>query len=490
MLCLISVCSVWAPCELEAREVMWRLLGLAAIASALKLLPDNEVSVDKDRKAANQVLLKVAQGGEDHLRLMLATLAADGVDLGLLQHWLEDEKAAAAAPVSWKWDEETLTESDSFRDLEVLVSAITKARASHLPLSRSVLAAMDRDRMARALRGLEALGYGQKGCGSPCDSLTSLAKSSWQLFRLVRAQREVRRDEAKQVLAEIAHSGRMEPVLSRFAALGFDYTALLRWMSDNGSFQLLLKGLEAENRSMVRSAFGELLAEGKEVLSSRLLELQGLGYDIAKVKAWYSGAESFQVAEVDAGHMVELMKQQDQEGMKRAIKDLIKQGGKVRLESALARLKALGYDPKEAERLAGGQSQPTEPKSEALVMSLKHGDRQQASQALHRILAEGGRDGLQRALAELKRQGIDPELFQEWVAEGVEALVKEKPVELVQQGRRQDMVRLLASHLREGGQRKVQQVLAKLQKEGYNSSEVQAWLYANAPLPLKHTVGA
>ena len=447
---------------------MWRLLGLAFTASALKLLPDNEVS---DRRAANQVLLKVAHGGEERLRLMLATLAAEGVDLGHLQHWLEDEKAA---PVSFKW-----AESQSFRDLELLSQEISKARASHSVLSPEVLAEMDRERMARALRGLEALGYGEKPCGSPCEALSSLQKSTWQLFRLVRAQEGLRRFDAKQVLAEIAHSGRMEAVLSRFAALGFDYTALLRWMSDNGSFQRLLKGLENEDRAMVRSAFGELLAEGKDVLSQRLLELQGLGYDIAKVKAWYAG-------EVDAGRMVELLKQQDQEGMRRAIKELIKQGGKVRLESALKRLKALGHDPKEAERLAGGKES-----SEALEMSLKHGDRQQASQVMQRILAQSGRDGLQRALKEMKGRGIEPQRFQEWVAEGVEALVKEKPLELVQEGRRQDLVGLLASHLREGGQRKVEEVLGKLQKEGYNSSEVQAWLYGNAPVPhLKQAVGA
>ena len=264
---------------------------------------------DGDRRDANFALLAAAnRGGQQHVSLVLALLAAEGYDVDMLQQWFSGGGVppfVGAAGIASEAKRVALA-----RSFQSLLEGI---RADRPQAAKALIVKMAEDggqaRVSNTLKALLLLGYDVKafqtwiegGPALPKPSPAKVAQNPWHMHLLIEALQRADRKAVKKVLAGIVRQGGladMTRVLGSFAAMGYDYVGLMQWLqSEEGAkppskpkiadpeLALLLQGLQAGDRSQVKLAFAGFLKKGD--LSTVFAKLQAMGYDLEKIKRWY-----------------------------------------------------------------------------------------------------------------------------------------------------------------------------------------------------------
>ena len=384
------------------------------------------------------------------------------------------------------------------------------------------------------------LNFNANEVGHP--SKTNSFNSTAELSQLIHAVQDADRHAAKQVLADIVRDGgepQMQDVLGRFAAMGYDYNVLLRWVSGaltltgeaaqaihtkhtaahpehqippvkimkatkavtkvskeeeaaEVGFKFLLRGLDTSNETLVKDAFAQMLQNGgKAFLSSKLLEVQKMGYDIEAIKRWYSSKQikqslrpeitqpnkvnSKQMPQMmrestlhdsesmsqslnnaskssEAKEIIELMKAENHAGMKEKITEIFTTGGEPKIKSVLAAVQAMGYDPADVELVAAGKKR-------------KH--KEQKSQKVNKEKQEKEKEQKkQDQKVENKKKENDKD-----VADEALSLLKS-----IAGGDRDGARKQLGYVWSKGGQDELQEVLQRVQFAGHDAAQIQAWV--------------
>lgn len=390
------------------------------------------------------------------------------------------------------------------------------------------------------------LNFNANEVGHP--SKTNSFNSTAELSQLIHAVQDADRHAAKQVLADIVRDGgepQMQDVLGRFAAMGYDYNVLLRWVSGaltltgeaaqaihtkhtaahpehpippvkimkatkavtkvskeeeaaEVGFKFLLRGLDTSNETLVKDAFAQMLQNGgKAFLSSKLLEVQKMGYDIEAIKRWYSSKQikqslrpeitqpklkvnSKQMPQMmrestlhdsesmsqslnnaskssEAKEIIELMKAENHAGMKEKITEIFTTGGEPKIKSVLAAVQAMGYDPADVELVAAGKKR-------------KH--KEQKSQKVNKDKEKQEKEKEQK---EQKKQDKKVENEKKEndkdVADEALSLLKS-----IAGGDRDGARKQLGYVWSKGGQDELQEVLQRVQFAGHDAAQIQAWV--------------
>ncbi|CAE7293687.1 unnamed protein product, partial [Symbiodinium necroappetens] len=443
-------------------------------AFALKLpkntleLPDHTAVereiVEGDQRGANTALLAAAEGGKRHLEMVWALLALD-YDPEDLQKWLSTASPLPPSHfsnLSVEGYDRSLGE-DVRNLLETLRANRPDGPEAVKALIRKVATLGGAGRVSKALQALQALGYSPQELQSWIERRTHgqalVAKgparaieNSWNVYLLIDGLKHSSRAEVKKVLAHIG-AEEMVHVLGMFAALGYDYNMLLKWLQSeseeeeveipsNSDFALLLKDLEkeAETRAEVKEVFARMLKTGN--LSSSFARLQSMGYDLDALKRWYQSrlkAPPQPVHERDSrpGKLGEVFRNDSLTPMLKAPKGLF--------HETLQHLHSLGSAKRQekaskAKRAAEGAVEvataETAERAGTVEVPLK------SSHSAHSPV-----DAAAKGFYELLGQ--------------------------VQRAHKAEVLRLLSSEFRSGGQPRVQQAFAYLEAAGYNHKDVQ-----------------
>lgn len=458
-------------------------------AFALKLpkntleLPDHTEAVEReivegDQRGANTALLAAAEGGKRHLEMVWALLALD-YDPEDLQKWL-----STASPLS-NFSAEGYDRSLG-EDVRNLLETIRANRPDGPEAVKALILNVARTggaqggaggahRVSKALQALQALGYSPQELQSwierrtPGQALVAKGparaiENSWNVYLLIDGLKHSSRAEVKKVLAHIGGE-EMVHVLGMFAALGYDYNMLLKWLQSeseeeeveipsNSDFALLLKDLEkeAETRAEVKEVFARMLKTGN--LSSSFARLQSMGYDLDALKRWYQSrlkALPQPVHQRDSrpGKLGEIFRND-------SLTPTTLKAPKGLFHETLQHLHSLGSAKRQekaskAKRAAEGAVEvataATAERAGTVEVPLK------SSHSAH-----SGLDAAAKGFYELLGQ--------------------------VQRAHKAEVLRLLSSEFRSGGQPRVQQAFAYLEAAGYNHKDVQAWL-TGGPAPLQ-----
>lgn len=387
------------------------------------------------------------------------------------------------------------------------------------------------------------LNFNANEVGHP--SKTNSFNSTAELSQLIHAVQDADRHAAKQVLADIVRDGgepQMQDVLGRFAAMGYDYNVLLRWVSGaltltgeaaqaihtkhtaahpehqippvkimkatkavtkvskeeeaaEVGFKFLLRGLDTSNETLVKDAFAQMLQNGgKAFLSSKLLEVQKMGYDIEAIKRWYSSKQikqslrpeitqpnkvnSKQMPQMmrestlhdsesmsqslnnaskssEAKEIIELMKAENHAGMKEKITEIFTTGGEPKIKSVLAAVQAMGYDPADVELVAAGKKR-------------KH--KEQKSQKVNKEKQEKEKEQKEQKKQDQKVENEKKENDKD-VADEALSLLKS-----IAGGDRDGARKQLGYVWSKGGQDELQEVLQRVQFAGHDAAQIQAWV--------------
>eukprot|EP00434_Breviolum_minutum_P025259 symbB.v1.2.022316.t1/scaffold1975.1/size94033/3 len=387
------------------------------------------------------------------------------------------------------------------------------------------------------------LNFNANEVGHP--SKTNSFNSTAELSQLIHAVQDADRHAAKQVLADIVRDGgepQMQDVLGRFAAMGYDYNVLLRWVSGaltltgeaaqaihtkqtaahpehpippvktvkimkafpkvskeeeaaEVGFKFLLRGLDTSNETLVKDAFAQMLQNGgKAFLSSKLLEVQKMGYDIEAIKRWYSSKQikqslrpeitqpnkvnSKQMPQMmrestlhdsesmsqslnnaskssEAKEIIELMKAENHAGMKEKITEIFTTGGEPKIKSVLAAVQAMGYDPADVELVAAGKKR-------------KH--KEQKSQKVNKEKQEKEKEQKEQKKQDKKVENEKKENDKD-VADEALSLLKS-----IAGGDRDGARKQLGYVWSKGGQDELQEVLQRVQFAGHDAAQIQAWV--------------
>lgn len=378
------------------------------------------------------------------------------------------------------------------------------------------------------------LNFNANEVGHP-GSKTNSFNATAELSQLIHAVQDADRHAAKQVLADIVRDGgepQMQDVLGRFAAMGYDYNVLLRWVSGaltltgeaaqaihtkhtsaerehpehavkikatkvskeeeaEVGFKFLLRGLDTSNETLVKDAFAQMLQNGgKAFLSSKLLEVQKMGYDIEAIKKWYSSKplrpeitqpklkmNSKQMPQMmrestlsdsesmsqslnnaskssEAKEIIELMKAENHAGMKEKITEIFTTGGEPKIKSVLAAVQAMGYDPADVELVAAGKKRKHKEQKSQKVNKEQEKEKEQKKQKKQDKKVEN----------EKKENHKD-------VSDEALSLLKS-----IAEGDRDGARKQLGYVWSKGGQDELQEVLQRVQFAGHDAAQIQAWV--------------
>ena len=366
---------------------------------------------------------------------------------------------------------------------------------------------------------------------------TNSFNATAELSQLIHAVQDADRHAAKQVLADIVRDGgepQMQDVLGRFAAMGYDYNVLLRWVSGaltltgeaaqaihtghtraehptehpakiikatkvskeeeaEVGFKFLLRGLDTSNETLVKDAFAQMLQNGgKAFLSSKLLEVQKMGYDIEAIKRWYSSKQpirpeitqpklkmnSKQMPQMmrestlhdsesmsqslnnaskssEAKEIIELMKAENHAGMKGKITEIFTTGGEPKIKAVLAAVQAMGYDPADVELVAAGKKR-------------KH--KEQKSQKANKEKQEKEKEQKKQKKQDKKVENEKKENHKDLADEALSLLKS------IAEGDRDGARKQLGYVWSKGGQDELQEVLQRVQFAGHDAAQIQAWV--------------
>ncbi|OLP86490.1 hypothetical protein AK812_SmicGene32403 [Symbiodinium microadriaticum] len=444
-------------------------------AFALKLpkntleLPDHTEAVEReiaegDQRGANTALLAAAEGGKDPEDLQkwlstaspLSNFSAEGYDRSLGEDvWNLLETIRANRP-------------DGPEAVKALILNVARTGGAQGGAGGA-------HRVSKALQALQALGYSPQELQSWIERRTHgqalVAKgparaieNSWNVYLLIDGLKHSSRAEVKKVLAHIG-AEEMVHVLGMFAALGYDYKMLLKWLQSeeeeeveipsNSDFALLLKDLEkeAETRAEVKEVFARMLKTGN--LSSSFARLQSMGYDLDALKRWYQSRlkappQPAHQRDSRPGKLGEIFRND-------SLTPTTLKAPKGLFHETLQHLHSLGSAKRQekaskAKRAAEGAVEvataATAERAGTVEVPLK------SSHSAHSRL-----DAAAKGFYELLGQ--------------------------VQRAHKAEVLRLLSSEFRSGGQLRVQQAFAYLEAAGYNHKDVQAWLTGGPAPPLQ-----
>lgn len=347
----------------------------------------------------------------------------------------------------------------------------------------------------------------------------TVANATWEVSQLIQRVQEADRDGTKKVLGDIVRMGgekHLEEILQRFAAMGYDYSVLLQWVSgtlklgeaspqeaihskvtDDHGFKLLLRGLDSSNQTLVKNALAQLQSGGKDFFSSKLLELQRMGYDIAAIKRWLpaeghpSHFETTHLAAVKAGistkpeesdgsHMsdvsdvsdaqqfIDLMKMANEDGMKTRITEVFQNGGMPRIQAALKIVQAWGYDAKDVELLAAGKEM------RSAGLKIKEEQKQTQKESTPSTPSSKSQKATEKTEKKQKFDALE-------ASDEALSLVKS-----IAEGDRDGARKEVGYIYAKGGQEELVEVLQRAQFRGHDAAKIQAWITgAETPKPFQ-----
>ena len=347
----------------------------------------------------------------------------------------------------------------------------------------------------------------------------TVANATWEVSQLIQRVQEADRDGTKKVLGDIVRMGgekHLEEILQRFAAMGYDYSVLLQWVSgtlklgeaspqeaihskvtDDHGFKLLLRGLDSSNQTLVKNALAQLQSGGKDFFSSKLLELQRMGYDIAAIKRWLpaeghpSHFETTHLAAVKAGistkpeesdgsHMsdvsdvsdaqqfIDLMKMANEDGMKTRITEVFQNGGMPRIQAALKIVQAWGYDAKDVELLAAGKEM------RSAGLKIKEEQKQTQKESTPSTPSSKSQKATEKTEKKQKFDALE-------ASDEALSLVKS-----IAEGDRDGARKEVGYIYAKGGQEELVEVLQRAQFRGHDAAKIQAWIAgAETPKPFQ-----
>eukprot|EP00930_Biecheleria_cincta_P013046 TRINITY_DN1182_c0_g1_i1.p1 TRINITY_DN1182_c0_g1~~TRINITY_DN1182_c0_g1_i1.p1 ORF type:complete len:1203 (+),score=273.17 TRINITY_DN1182_c0_g1_i1:177-3611(+) len=348
---------------------------------------------------------------------------------------------------------------------------------------------------------------------------------------------------------------RIQEALASLQAEGISPAKLEAWLSGTSSepltaaaenFQAMLSSLKSADQRATKEAFRKIAAQGQETVKHSFAALNFLGYDANEVHSWLVHGDvpapqprkQKEEPTLDVYHLLKLLRESDEPGVKNFFADLKQKGGKERSAHALARLENLGYNanvlkqwlekpaspakPARAETsvIQNGQSMPLQDVAEEdaknLQASLQASDKLRMKKELARMLQEGGEKRLSKGLLHLHHLGFDIDAVKKWyISAGEEAspkplqtapeVMQDAPAQVYTLNMRKQsdvdaelMVNMienldkdgLGEALRnmndKGGRQRLENALDSLQSFGYDAQEMQLWLAANG-LPPKRS---
>eukprot|EP00435_Cladocopium_sp_Y103_P006701 s5494_g2.t1 len=377
------------------------------------------------------------------------------------------------------------------------------------------------------------------GPGGPATAPIVALNATWELSQLIHRVQEADRDGAKEVLGDIVRRGgekHLEEILGRFATMGYDYTVLLQWVSgtlklgeaspqeaihskatdhsDHG-FKLLLQGLNSSNQTLVKNALAQMLQSGgKEFLSSKVLELERMGYDMAAIKKWLpegppSHLETTHLAEEKAGisttvpqesdvsdaqQFIDLMKMANEDGMKTKITDVFKNGGMPRIQAALKIVQAWGYDAKDVELLAAGKKM----RHAGLKIREDSEDKKETKENQESTMTQSTQSTpkSQKATEKIEKEIVKKEKPTEKIEkkQKFDALeASDEALSLVKsiaEGDRDGARKEVGYIYAKGGQEELVEVLQRAQFRGHDAAKIQAWIAGDESPKLQSSQAA
>lgn len=268
-------------------------------------------------------------------------------------------------------------------------------------------------------------------------------------------------------------------------------------VTDDHGFKLLLRGLDSSNQTLVKNALAQLQSGGKDFFSSKLLELQRMGYDIAAIKRWLpaeghpSHFETTHLAAVKAGistkpeesdgsHMsdvsdvsdaqqfIDLMKMANEDGMKTRITEVFQTGGMPRIQAALKIVQAWGYDAKDVELLAAGKEM------RSAGLKIKEEQKQTQKESTPSTPSSKSQKATEKTEKKQKFDALE-------ASDEALSLVKS-----IAEGDRDGARKEVGYIYAKGGQEELVEVLQRAQFRGHDAAKIQAWIAgAETPKPFQ-----
>lgn len=500
-----------------------------------------------DWQGVDHVLVDAArEGGKAQLKQALAGLAAQGYDPQDVQAWLGRRKDQV--PRSWLRDQKTIGPHDIAEGFWELQKGLQmRSRSISVGAIQMMTAKGGTRRIESGLRGLEVLGYDSKEIhgwllggtdqgAAPLTKQASLERAKSDAHDLAQQLQKPNRETVKHSLAAVLNDGgqkRVEAAFSQLEVMGYNGLELHNWLNgksqnppsqsmpskttSTGNLSVQATHKQDAHTSGTRSeketaAQVKLPPTAAEIALSKLINKLPKSFSVRsgeetptsathdagttnteiKNSVALSSTNSTTLAIHDAEEIGRYVGSSDRRGLQRFFKSLLGHGGKPRVETALAGLREVGYDPAAVHMwLSKGGTAPhwSKPKADPLNVPV-------SPSATSKPKTSSGVDG-PRAQSTPQRnnvsrlpvvEGAPAKLPINETSKETITLATRDATEIshyLDSSDRQGLQRFFKSLLGHGGKPEIEKALAGLRELGYDPAAVHTWLSKGGAVPIK-----
>jgi len=298
---------------------------------------------------------------------------------------------------------------------------------------------------------------------------------------------------------------------------------------ETADVESIVQGLETSNKLIVKSLLAEMYRKGgAQRLRQSLQGLRAKGYDVDEVKRWYSSDDK--TVAPSRKLLPEMAQEEKKAVVQPNVQFDVKEAGEKRTseqeqtsqatktteqkqtshatktseqKTSRAKMKETSAHIKSAKSL-GDEMAGMLNDARNLEQQLLLADKAGIKQTLKEMLKNGGQARIEKSLVGLQSLGYDADEVKKWLADSVktnppkathaapELTLAEKDVEEIAKGVKNSdkpsVKQLLKTMMDNGGQKRLEAALGKLNGKGYSPASVQRWILAtgdeSAPKPM------